>query len=96
MNLVPLITASVAILGVLILGFAYFRASTSKVWQETAAGYKERADLLESQLHEAQAQILALQSEVAILKAKTDLTELTALIMRQHSELLHSLNKDPM
>lgn len=91
-SLVSLGVAIAAAFGVIALGWAYKRAGIVKVWQETAAGYKERADQLDRSLQVAEARIQALENEVAVLKAKTDLTLLEKIVTEHHTEEMTAVN----
>lgn len=87
-------------LSVIVMAYAYLKAGTSKVWQETAAGYEKRAEQLEAELKIATDRISALETMVAELRTKTDVTsvrEAVALgnekISQQTADIAKQLSK---
>lgn len=85
--LIPVISALGAMLGILGLGWAYLRANTAKVWQDTAVGYKERTLLLEEELRRANERVAILEAKVDELQKRPDMTHVMEEFVRQQRTL---------
>ena len=61
---VSVLTLVVAVVAVLATGYAYFRSSAVKVWEQNADAYRARVELLESQNSILMQQVAALEARI--------------------------------
>lgn len=69
---VGFVTLVVAVIAVMATGYAYFRSSAVKVWEQNAEAYRARVDLLESQNALLTSQVAALEARIHELEARPD------------------------
>jgi len=69
---VDLLTLVIAIIAVMATGYAYFRSSAVKVWEQNADAYRARVELLESQNALLTQQVAALEARIHELEARPD------------------------
>ena len=88
---INVLTLVVAIVAVMATGYAYFRSSAVKVWEQNANAYQARVELLESQNALLASQVAALEARIHELEARPDwravLSELKASEARVIAEI---------
>lgn len=79
-SLDTLIVPVIAIVAVLASGYAYFRSSAVKVWEQNSSAYRARVELLEAQNAEKDKKLAWLEQRVQELEARPDWTQVIAVI----------------
>lgn len=72
MDPIGILTLCVAIVATLATGYAYFRSSAVKVWEQNTIAYRARVELLEKQNLQLEGQVKLLVARVAELEARPD------------------------
>lgn len=74
------VTVVVAVVFVLASGYAYFRSSAVKVWEQNSEAYRARVELLETQNDELLKKIGWLEQRVHELEARPNWDQVVAVI----------------
>lgn len=80
MEPITLITVAIAVVSVMATGFAYFRSSAVKVWEQNSAAYKARVDLLEEQNRTLMERIGFLESRIVELESHRGEAAVTQIV----------------
>ena len=78
----------VAVVTVLATGYAYFRSTAVKVWEQNSKAYQARVEVLEQQNRELSTQLDWLKQRIQELEARPDYTEVAALIGRSEHNII--------
>ncbi len=79
MNPVAVVTVIIAIVAVLATGFAYFRSSAVKVWEQNSRAYQARVELLESQNADLLKKIEFMEQRIHELEARPNWDQVVAM-----------------
>ena len=75
-----LVTIVVAVVFVLASGYAYFRSSAVKVWEQNSEAYRARVELLEQQNDELLKRIAWMEQRIHELEARPNWDQVVAVI----------------
>ncbi len=79
MNPVAVVTVVIAIVAVLATGFAYFRSSAVKVWEQNSKAYQARVELLEADNKELLKKISFMEQRIHELEARPNWDQVVAM-----------------
>jgi uncharacterized protein YlxW (UPF0749 family) len=91
MEPITLITVIVAIVATLATGYAYFRSSAVKVWEQNSAAYKARVLLLEEQNKRLEETVRKLETRIRELESRPDMERVISAIHDLERSLLIEL-----
>lgn len=88
---VDILTLVITIVAVLATGYAYFRSSATKVWEQNAKAYQARVDLLEAQNSLLGEQIGKLEARIKELEARPDWQAVIAALTNSERNIISEI-----
>jgi len=70
----------VALVSAVATGYAYFRSSAVKVWEQNSEAYRARVELLEKQNRELESKLRWMEQRIHELEARPDWTQVVAVV----------------
>ena len=86
-----ILTVVIAVVTVMATGYAYFRSSAVKVWEQNSKAYRARVELLEEQNRELSKQINFLEHRIHELEARPDWQQVVALMTGMERNILNAV-----
>lgn len=88
---VSVLTLIVAVVAVLATGYAYFRSSAVKVWEQNAEAYRARVDLLEGENSLLAQRIERLEARIHELEARPDWQAVVTALTRSEDRIISEI-----
>ena len=85
---IALVAFVVAIVATLATGYAYFRSSAVKVWEQNSEAYRARVDLLEKQNTDLLREIDWMKQRIHELEARPSYEQVVALVRGVESNII--------
>lgn len=83
----------IAVIAVVATGYAYFRSSAVKVWEQNSEAYRARVELLEEQNRELSRKLESMEQRVVELQSRPDWREVVALVSHTEQTIIQAIRE---
>lgn len=90
---VALVTVIVAVVACLATGYAYFRSSAVKVWEQNSDAYRARVELLEQQNAELTTKLAWMEQRIHELEARPNYDQVAAIIRASELNIIDAVKR---